>query len=216
MDIIRSLVQSLIVIVILAVFLEMLLPAGGVNKYVKMVVGLLIIVAVVQAVGNLLHFDFTGELQPYVQKKEDFSFSTILENGERINAEQQVTAIEQYRQGLENQIKALARVNREVSVIDVKVEVQTQKNEIEYGQLQEIVLFVSGSAGTEPTEPQNDQVDVEVEPVTVRVERLKEDKQAGDEVPGPPREEVSGLINTIADFYNISPEQVRVVFAPGT
>jgi len=82
LDIIRSLVQSLIVIIILAMFLEMLLPAGEVNKYVKMVVGLLIIIAAVQAVGNLTRFDFTGELQPYVQEKDDLSFSAIRENGE--------------------------------------------------------------------------------------------------------------------------------------
>ena len=47
MEIIRSLVQNLIVIIILAVMLDMFLPAGEMRKYVKMVMGLLIIVAVV-------------------------------------------------------------------------------------------------------------------------------------------------------------------------
>ncbi len=214
MDIIRSLVQSLIVIIILAMFLEMLLPAGEVNKYVKMVVGLLIIIAVVQAVGNLTRFDFTGELQPYVQKKDDLSFSAIRENGEKINAGQQVTALEQYRQGLENQVMALARVNRKVSVVDVEVKVQSKKNQPEYGQLREIVLVVSRESGPEQPEPEN-QVVVEVEPVTVRVDRLKEGTLAGSEA-GPPREAVAGLINTVADFYNLNPEQVRVVYPPGT
>ena len=58
MEVIRNLVQSLVIIIILAMFLEMLLPAGQMRAYVKMVMGLLVIIAVIQAVGSMARWSF--------------------------------------------------------------------------------------------------------------------------------------------------------------
>ena len=62
MDILRQLIQTIVVIVILAVFLEMLLPRGDMRRYVKMVMGLLIIVAVLQAVTGAINSDLLQEI----------------------------------------------------------------------------------------------------------------------------------------------------------
>ncbi len=50
-------VSQLVLIVILAVVLELLLPTGGFEKYVKFVVGLVLIVALLDPVIKLLHID---------------------------------------------------------------------------------------------------------------------------------------------------------------
>ena len=52
MEVIRTLVKNLIFIAMLAVFLPMLLPFGEMQRYVKMVLGLLVMVAVLQAAGE--------------------------------------------------------------------------------------------------------------------------------------------------------------------
>ncbi|MCL6635094.1 MAG: hypothetical protein K6T29_04915, partial [Peptococcaceae bacterium] len=52
---------------------------------------------------------------------------------------------------------------------------------------------------------------VEVEPVAVQVGRRAAAEPAGVEE-GPPREAVAGLISTVASFYNLRPEQVKVVY----
>ncbi|WP_180261144.1 stage III sporulation protein AF, partial [Desulforamulus profundi] len=43
---IKTLVQVLVIIIVLAVFLEMLLPSSQMQDYVKMVMGLLVIIVV--------------------------------------------------------------------------------------------------------------------------------------------------------------------------
>ncbi len=212
---IRSLVQSLIVIIVLAVFLEMFLPAGEMRKYVKMVMGLLIIIAVVQAVGDLARFDFTGELQLFAQKEDDTRFSDIMKAGEKITGDQQQKAVEQYRYGLANQVMALAQINKSVPVVDVNVEVQSERNEPNFGQLKEIILVVARHP-----EPGGEKVDkgagVGVEPVMVQVGTSETDDSAeanrADNETELSEEAVASLIKTVSGFYNLKPEQVKVVY----
>ncbi len=212
---IRSLVQSLIVIIVLAVFLEMFLPAGEMRKYVKMVMGLLIIIAVVQAVGDLARFDFTGELQVFTQKEDNARFSGIMEAGEKITGDQQQKALEQYRHGLANQVMALTRINKSVPVVDVEVKVLSERNEPSFGQLKEIILVVARQPG-----PGGEKVEkgagAGVEPVMVQVGTPEtansgEANQADNEVELS-EEAVAGLIKTVSGFYNLKPEQVKVVY----
>lgn len=210
MEVIRSLVQNLIIIIILAMFLEMLLPAGEMRKYVKMVMGLLMIVAVVQAVGDLARWDYTGDLPSLTQKEDVQQISGIMEAGKKISGDQQQKAIEQYRRGLASQVMALARMNKEVPVVDVDVKVQSERSDPGFGQLKEIVLTVAGNPDAATQAP--GRVAVGVEPVAVQVGRKNDTVGPQGTETGPPREAVAGLINTVANFYNLKPEQVKVVY----
>jgi stage III sporulation protein AF len=62
MDVLRELIQTIIVIVVLAVLVEMLLPGGDMRRYVKMVMGLLIIMAVLQAAAGVLNSRFMQDV----------------------------------------------------------------------------------------------------------------------------------------------------------
>lgn len=213
MEIIRSLVQNLIIIIILAIFLEMFLPAGEMRKYVKMVVGLLIIVAVVQAIGDLARRDFAGDLPSLTQKEDQAQLSAIMEAGKKISGDQQQKAIEQYSRGLAGQVLALARMNKELPVCDVEVKVQSERDRPGFGQIKEIVLVVAGEPGRTVPEPERSgKVVTDVEPVTVQVGPKKNAAGQKEAEAAPPQEAVDGLVSTVANFYNLKPEQVRVIY----
>lgn len=211
MDILRSLVQNLIVIIILAMLLEMLLPAGEMRKYVKMVMGLLILVAVVQSVGELARLDYAGELPSLTQKENESQFPGILEAGKKISGDQQQKAIEQYRVGLANQVKALASLNEAVQVLDVDVNVQSRPADPGFGQVQEITLAVAAPPGPAVPGPGGG-VTAGVEPVSVQVGRREEATGPGETKAGPQPGEVTDLVQTVANFYNLKPEQVKVIY----
>ncbi|MDF9407491.1 MAG: Stage III sporulation protein AF (Spore_III_AF) [Pelotomaculum sp. PtaB.Bin013] len=210
MEVIRSLIQNLVVIVILAMFLEMLLPAGDMRKYVKMVMGLLIIVAVIQAVGDLLHRDYTGDLPSLTEKKVDERLSLIMESGKKISSEQQQKAIEQYKRGLANQVMALASINKEIPVVDADVVVNTEREGAGYGQISKIVMFVEKPGDNDKFAVKENATGIE--PVTVQVGPKPETKERVNTETGPAGEAVAGLIKTIANFYNLKPEQVDCVY----
>ncbi|TEB06655.1 Stage III sporulation protein AF [Pelotomaculum schinkii] len=210
MEIIRSLVQNLIVIIILAVLLDMFLPAGEMRKYVKMVMGLLIIVAVVQAVGNLIHWDYAGDFPALTTQGDQGKFTEIMENGKRLTEDQQQKALEEYKNGIARQAMALARANNKVSLLGVEVKVQTEQNKPGYGQLSEMVLTVGPKTESADLQAKGSVIK-EVEPVSVKLDPAAPDgwERAGER---PPEEAVAGLVATLANFYNLSPEQVKVKY----
>lgn len=208
MDIIRSLVQNLIVIIILAVLLEMLLPAGELRKYVNMVMGLLIIVAVVQAVGNLVHWDYAGDFPALTAQADPGKYPEIMEAGKRLAADQEQKALDEYKNGIARQAFALAQANNKVSILGVEVNVHTDQGKPGYGQLKEMVLTVGPKSGNTSRQP-NGQVVKEVEPVSVSPDpKASPNEGSGQEHLS--QEAVASLVTTLANFYNLAPEQIKV------
>lgn len=211
MEIIRSLVQDLIVIVILAMFLEMLLPAGEMRKFVKMVMGLLIIVAVVQAVGELARWDDTGDLPALTGEAGPEQLAAIMESGRRMAQAQEQKAIEQYRQGLANQVVALAGMNGAIPVTGAEVTVNTERDASNYGQIEKITLLVA----KEPAAAERRAVTgkpAAIAPVTVQIGPEPEPEAPAGTGQGPPEAEVTELVRTVANFYNLKQEQVQCMY----
>lgn len=245
METIRLLVQNIMVIVILAVFLEMLLPAGEMRGYIRLVMGMLVIMAVLQAAAGLLDSDFALEVPDVFAASEPpaGSLGTIMEDGANFFEKQQQEALSQYKKGLAKQVAGLARLNGEVEVVGVNVLVEENTQASDYGHIREIRLTL---AAPEAAGPHEDQTSSLVEPIEVEIKKdmpgggVTEGKtgQTGqeeineplDERPGenaggqfqgrfgesagkqPPSQSVTSLVNTLADFYNLSTGKIKVKY----
>jgi stage III sporulation protein AF len=209
MEVIRSLVQNLIVIIILAVLLEMFLPAGGMRNYVKMVMGLLIIVAVVQAVGNLVRWDYAGDFPALTAQDYQGKYPEILEAGKKLAEDQQQKALDEYKNGIARQAMALSRTNNEISILGVEVKVQNDQSKTGYGQLQEMILTVGPKSAGADVKADGPLIK-EVEPVSVGSgHTISTDRQDGAEEL-PHEKAVAALVETLANFYNLKQEQIKV------
>ncbi|WP_027356062.1 stage III sporulation protein AF [Desulfofundulus thermocisternus] len=213
MELIRQLVQNLIVIVVLAVFLEMLLPASDMRRYVKMVMGLLIIVVVLQAIGGIVRGDWQRHLEPAINAAPSGvpDLKEILAAGQRLKDGQEQKALEEYRQGLSRQIVALAGLNSEVQVVKARVEIYTDPGDRHYGQIREVFLLLA-AARPRIQEQGSGRGEQLVEPVTIDVgERAQPVQGEVNAKPGPEAEKAAArLTRVVADFYNLSPDQVKV------
>ncbi|MDD3653717.1 MAG: stage III sporulation protein AF [Desulfotomaculaceae bacterium] len=211
MEILRGLIQNLIIIIILAMLLEMLLPAGEMRQYVNMVMGLLVIIAVIQTMGDLVNGDFAGGLPALTETEGQIQLSEIIDAGQEFSSEQQQMAIAQYKLGLDHQVLALAAIHKEIPVIAAEVNVNSKSGDTNFGQINEIVLI----AEKEPAPSGNqsgEELVVGVEPVTVQVNSYAERQGPAGPETGPPQEKAAGLINTVANFYNLKPEQVKCIY----
>ncbi|OPX86575.1 MAG: Stage III sporulation protein AF (Spore_III_AF) [Pelotomaculum sp. PtaB.Bin104] len=211
MEILRGLIQNLIIIIILAMFLEMLLTDGGMRQYVKMVMGLLIIIAVIQAIGDLMHKDYTAELPSLTENAGQAQLSGIIDAGQKLSSEQQQQAITQYKQGLGHQVLALAGMHQAVPVVDAQVGVNARPGDTDFGQINEIIMVIEKDPSRSETQA-NGSLVVDVEPVAVQVSGSAQRQEPSMAAAGPPRETVAGLISTVANFYNLKPEQVKCVY----
>ncbi len=209
MEIIRNLVQSLVIIIILAMFLEMLLPAGEMRAYVKMVMGLLVIIAVIQAVGSMARWSFE-EIPVVVAGAGDGGrqLPEILEAGKRISARQQDLGIEQYRRGLAQQVTALVKLNQGLPLLDVEVSVESESGSPDFGQIKEIILSVSADSEQSSPAPGVTEPVEEVSPVAVQVGSSVTPDREGAVTP----QAAAGIVDVLTNFYNIQPEQVKIIY----
>ncbi|MTI79975.1 MAG: stage III sporulation protein AF [Firmicutes bacterium] len=206
MEILRQLVQSLVIIVMLAVFLELLLPSGTMRNYVKMVMGLLVTIAVLQVASNYFHGDFNTHV-PKISTAPAASLEQVETSAKELSDQYKSRAVEDYRTGIAKQVLALARLNQDVSVLDAQVELNTSEGE-NFGRLQLIQLTV-----TDKEEINGDSKIVE----PVEIEVGTNDKPVEpQQIPPENQQAMHQLAKTVADFYNLPEEQVQVTYTVTT
>ena len=208
METLRLLVQNLIIIVVLAVFLEMLLPIGDMKKYVRMVMGLMVIVAVLQALNGFSGGGLFKEIEEYAFRSppEEIKKMNILEQGRGIEGENRKKALEQYRKGIERQVSSLAAVDGKIKATAVNVKLQDDPSKKDFGRIMDVNLLIGKGGG------EMDGGVKPVEPVTVKVNREKTDFTEGDIPPPEYSEYAKRTADKVANFYNLSPDHIRVRF----
>ncbi|MGI5891375.1 MAG: stage III sporulation protein AF [Bacillota bacterium] len=105
-EIVGEIVRNVAILVILAVFFELLLPFGELSRFIRLVMGLLLLAAVLNPL-----LGFIGQ-EPVlaIYKEEDYSSQTteILEKGQDISSRLAEQAQQEYQEGLCGQIASLA------------------------------------------------------------------------------------------------------------
>lgn len=106
MQTLQTLVRNLAMILLLATFLEMLLPNKSMRGFVQMVMGLFVISAVLAPIATFLHTPLALEIPAWASTTNQ-DLPAIAAEGQGVKAGRDVVQ-EQYRQILVHQIKALA------------------------------------------------------------------------------------------------------------
>lgn len=146
MEKIGFLVRNLVLIAVLAASLELLLPVGDLRRYVRMVIGILVIFVVLQVLVGL--FDRTDVLPlPRVTVEKHSGFEGVEQS--KFQEEYANRAVEAYRRGLARQIKALAGL---AGLEVAEVEVVLDGSGGGYPRLVEIRLHLDPSAAVAPAD----------------------------------------------------------------
>ena len=198
--------QNIIIVVVLAVFLEMLLPIGEMRKYTRMVMGLMIIVAVLQSLNGLTGGGLIKEIDQYTLNSEPGSGSSIniLEDGKRLESENKKHAIDQYRSGIEKQIVSLAGVDGEMEISSAEVKINEDPTQKDFGKINSINLIYSKS-----NKNTNGGVR-QVETVAVNVGTQKSPEEIINKPPPEYSDLVKNVAGKISGLYNLSPDQVKI------
>lgn len=119
MQTLQTLVRNLAVILLLATFLEMLLPNKSMRGFVQMVMGLFVISAVLAPITTFLHTPLSMEIPAWTTTSPQ-DLPAIAAEGQGVKVARDAVQ-EQYRQILVNQIKALALGTKGVEAVEVDV-----------------------------------------------------------------------------------------------
>ncbi|CAI6062722.1 hypothetical protein PAECIP112173_01855 [Paenibacillus sp. JJ-100] len=127
--------QDLIMIVLLATFVDMLLPNRSMERYVKLVLSLLILLTLLSPITKLLRSDPVGELKRAMTAMEapqdEQTLEKILAQGKRMQASEQKESLKWTAKELANAMKGQIEETTGVKVQSVDVQLVMKKQELD-------------------------------------------------------------------------------------
>jgi len=195
-------VRNVAIIILLTTFLDMLLPNNNMQSFIKVVMGLFVMVAILNPIVELLKDDFelsAWQLSLPTEEKVD----TILTQGKVIASLQQNQALDQYKDRLEKQIEALVKLIPKVGGVKCSVLVKPINKVGLIGKINKVVLWVSLG--------ENSNCDDSIKPVEpVKIEfgdenPEKNDKKFDSEIN-------HKIINVVSNCYSLEKDDIEIVF----
>ncbi|MHB9095277.1 MAG: stage III sporulation protein AF [Eubacteriales bacterium] len=210
METLRVMVKSVIVIIIMAAFLEIILPRSSIKRYINLIIGLFVIIAVLNPFLAVVHKGFSFDILENTDSRSEQDTGALIQKGRDIAAGQKAGVARQYKEKLAKQILSLANVSNDGFISGVDIDMVDDAANPNFGRINRIVLHTGspgagGPAGTGEKKAPAVR-DVSVNEITIKSAGVGENR------PGQPKNdgETRGLREMIAGFYGLSLEQIEI------
>ncbi|HHV63628.1 MAG TPA: stage III sporulation protein AF [Peptococcaceae bacterium] len=141
MEGLKALIRNLAFILLLAAFLEMLLPSNKMKSFVQLVMGLFVIAAVLNPLADLLRLNLENEIPAWFSTQSS-DLPVLAGEGEALSGKEAIR--EQYRKILVNQISVLVKAIEGVKKCEVDVTLEEKMGGFaDYPQILGVNIFFS-------------------------------------------------------------------------
>lgn len=205
MDTLRLMVKSILVIIMLAAFLEIVLPRSDMKRYVNLVIGLFVILAVLNPFLTLINRGLDLDVFDDIKAKSPDTES-LIRTGKEMAAEDRIKASQQYREKLSRQIMGIAGMYQNTKTTGVDIEMVDDPDSENFGQIKKIIIHTTNERSIDSSgNGTGSSTGVEVNVTEINVGTKKPEKNQTNRV-----DSSRGLKDVIADFYGLNPEQIEI------
>lgn len=202
LDALSDIVKNVAIIILLTTFLDMLLPNNSMQRFIKVVMGLFIMLAILNPVISLFTEDY--ELSAWqLASLPEYKVETVLAQGEKIAKIQEDQALVEYKNRIEKQIEALVKLVPNVAFVKCEVIVEPIEKIGAIAKIEKAIVWI-----TQGEKIDAQQVVKPVEPVQVQI-GIEHDTVTTDKN-DPVMEEK--IYNIITNYYNLEREDVDLIF----
>ena len=120
MEWLQNWIRNLILVILLAHFIELLLPDNELRKYVKVVIGFFVIIVILTPLLQVTNRQLPG-LDFNLVATRTPSFAEIVDRGKQLRENQQEKVEQDYQRKLAQQIKAVIKLNSNLTNLQVEV-----------------------------------------------------------------------------------------------
>lgn len=186
-------IKQIILLVLFASFLELLLPSSGMQRFIRVIVGLMITLAILNPVLDIVQNNWSAQQVPALSTNSASSQS-VISQANKIAGEREQLVVETYKKELGRQIKATVSALGGVADVQVAVNVEDGKNSKFDGRIDRVTLYikpgVSGGASR-------------VEPVTAGPADSGNSGELSDQLK-------TKISKTVSELYQVSPHQLEI------
>lgn len=161
-DFIYSWIKDLVIIFIIITLVDLVMPKGSMHRYIRFVIGLLIIFAVINPFVNLGNIDFQLDKEVFRNIDNQFSINEEIIEGQ----ESQIEML--YKDKIANELEGFIDENTEYRVSELDIEID--KTEDNFGAISYINLLIQN----EDMEVNEDSIGIRVKPVVLEYKNENE------------------------------------------
>lgn len=194
MAVLSEIVRNVLVIIIVASFLELMLPDGGLKPFVRFVIGLFLLIAILNPALTFLFEDHDFQLKLWDYQPDKAEEEKIIKGGQRVREDITKKNNEMIREKLQGQIGAVAMLVPGVKEVECQVKVGAD------GAIEKLYLLV------QPNDYQVDQKGDQVKVFSDRDQGFSQDEQ--EQI----REKISRVIYNL---YGLKKIPVEIEFEGG-
>ncbi|MGI6066543.1 MAG: stage III sporulation protein AF [Bacillota bacterium] len=198
MQTISELVRNVTIIVLIAGFLEMMLPSSELKRFIKMVMGLFVLVSILNPLISLLRQETAYEVFAWQDPVQGMELNSILQEGEKLSRDINEKAAEMYADSMAKQMETIVKLVKGVAWVEADVEVKETGKHPDYGKIDRAVLVI----GIGEQQEQNT-----IEPIKISISDEETNKTAQSE-----NNEIKyRVVEALKNFYGLQEEQIHVV-----
>lgn len=192
--------QSIAMIIIFTSFVNLIMPSGDFEKYIKMILGLIVIITILAPI-NIVIFknkpDYTDILKRYETEIE--STSMQMQSGQYFLAQKDII-LDHYRGTLKPQMVEIIEKSNKVEVVDLEIGLDEDIDSKEFGKITTINMVV--------TQVQEKVSEKRIQVPKIKVGTKKIKSYSGDQIEGQIQEKIK---KSIIDFYNLPHVNINII-----
>lgn len=139
----RTWVINIVTIIIFITFLEILLPNSSIKKYIKMIVGLLVMLVILNPLLELANGRVKIENE-IIKSSSYLEQKSLALNVNQLEEQQNQQAILLYRQRIEGSIKERVEYENKVKVVGIQSAIDEDTKSKGFGSLKELNITLTG------------------------------------------------------------------------
>lgn len=201
---------NLVIFIIVISFLEMILPNGNMRKFVKMTVGLIVILVIINPFIKLIQSDIDIEKEVFnnINNQYENREESYREFEDYKNSQIKDLYINKIKDEIDNEIIS----KTEYKLVDIYIEIDENKDINSYGDIQrlDIILILKEDNSTVSIKKDNDIKKIEVD---INLKDVKEDYEPnGQQIPNNNLKNLDNIGMKISEKFEIDKEKIFIDF----
>ncbi|MDI6604193.1 MAG: stage III sporulation protein AF [Thermoanaerobacteraceae bacterium] len=192
MELVKNWIIQIAYISILSVIFEFMIPSSNLKRYVKVVIGLIIMITIINPVLNFLKggFDINNAVISSSYNLERFDVNTA---SKEANKQRDMLIGKEFKKRLCEQIKSRISSKINASNIDINLDIIDDINDKNFGKINNLYIAL-----TNPTEKNGDD-DKKIENISVKITNSSNGKI-----------DLNDIKNDISTFYNVPLKNITI------
>ena len=201
MNTIGKYVQSIAMVMIFTTFINLIMPEGDFRKYIKIVLGLIIIITILGPINTFVFKNrpsYTDLMQKYeleiesgVMKSQDTQYLDL----------QKDIILENYEENLKPQMIGIIEKRNEVVVLGLEIDFNQDIESDQFGDIVKINMVV------EPRDQDDSKQLIKIPSIKVGTKSLQNTEENNEQIGGQMEENIK---TSLIDFYNLPDANINI------